>query len=322
MIILNRKLIILGLILLVLFSISAVSATDNLTESEVLSDAEEYNAELTDVEDFTTHYASNEGQYFDVLSYDSYYEDARFDIVDNKTGKSIGAARYIDGEGYISMECDVGNYKATIKPLKYGDYPYDFKPVTFNVKITKAPVKLIANKWVSTTKQSIKLKVLVKDEYGCPVEEGTVKFAINGKNYNVKVKNGVATKYVKLTKAKTYTYKATFSSKNYKTKAISSKVYVKKAKKYYVFKVSKFKGKVYYSKYVKLLKAKNNKQFKEVSLKLGKYKGKYPIHMYIETFPRDMQSLKGDYVRVWINNGRGMDSPFYSKKINLFTLNP
>lgn len=312
----------MGLILLVAFSISAVSAADNLTENEILSDAEVYNAELTDIDDFTTHYASNDPPCFDVVSHYSYHGDARFDVVDNKTGKLIGSARYVDGEGYISMECDVGNYNATIKPLKYGGYPYEFKPVTFNVKITKAPVKLIANKWVSTTKQSVKMKVLVKDEYGCPVEEGTVKFTVNGKNYNVKVKNGVATKYVKLTKAKTYTYKATFSSKNYKTKAISSKVYVKKAKKYYVFKVSKFKGKVYYSKYVKLLKAKNNKKYKAVSLKLGKYKGKYPIHMYVETFPRDMQYNKGDYVRVWINNGMGMDAPAYYKKINLCTLNP
>ena len=321
MIILNRKLIILGLILLVAFSISAVSAADNLTESEVLSDNEEYNAEIT-IDSYSSHYFSGKDLNFDFKSYEGINEDTRFDVVDNNTGKVIGSAIYVDGEGHCEINADVGTYNAKIVQWDFIDSPYKVKPVFFNVKVTKAPVKLIANKWVSTTKQSVKMKVLVKDEYGYPVEEGTVKFTVNGKNYNVKVKNGVATKYVKLTKAKTYTYKATFSSKNYKTKAISSKVYVKKAKKYYVFKVSKFKGKVYYSKYVKLLKAKNNKQFKDVSFKLGKYKGKYPIHMYIETFPRDMQSLKGDYVRVWIDDGRGMDSPFYSKKINLCTLNP
>jgi len=321
-IILNRKLIILGLISLVLFSISAVSAADNLTESEILSDGEEYNAELINVEDFTTHYSSDESQYFDVVSYDSYYVDARFDIVDNKTGKYIGAARYIDGEGYISMECDVGNYNATIKPWKYQDYPYDFKPVTFNVKITKAPVKLTANKWISTTKQYATLKVLVKDEYDSPVKEGTVKFTVNGKNYNVKVKNGVATKKVKLTKAKTYTYKAVFSSKNYKTKTVSSKVYVKKAKKKYTFKIGKYQCKMVYSKYSKLLAAKNNKKFKEFSFVAGKKYGKYPIHIYVGTSAKDMLYPKGDYVHIWIDDGRGMDGYIKHKKINLYTLNP
>lgn len=312
---------ILGLILIVLFSVSAVSASDNITESEVLSDGEEYNAEIT-IENYSSHYLSDDDLNFDLESFDGVYEDTRFDVVDNKTGKIIGSAIYEDGEGHGQIYADVGTYNAELKQWDFIDSSYNVKPVFFNVKVTKAPVKLTANKWISTTKQYATLKVTVKDEHNWPVEEGTVKFTINGKSYNVKVKNGVATKKIKLTKAKTYTYKAIFSSKNYKTKSISSKVYVKKAKKYYTFKVSKFKGKISYNKYVKLIQAKNSKKFKSIHLKLGKYKGKYPIHMYIETFPRDMQYNKGDYVHVWINTGKGMDSPFYLKKINLYTLYP
>lgn len=314
---------ILGLICLFFISVSAVSASQNMTGENVAAyPSDEYNSEVIVYANYTTHYRSDDYFYFDVDSYEGVYEDAIFKIVDNKTGKTIGAARYIDYEGYGTIDAGVGNYVATIKPQIYDDMPYNFKPVTLNVKITQAPVHLSAQKWISTTKQSATLKVTVKDEYDSPVKEGTVKFTINGKSYNVKVKNGVATKNVKLTKAKTYTYKAVFSSKNYKTKSVSSKVYVKKYKKYYTFKVNKYSGKISYSKYVQLIKAKNNHKYKCVHLVLGKLKGKYPIHMYIDTLQRDMLYPKGDYVHVWIDNGMGMDGPTYYKKINLCTLNP
>ena len=108
----------------------------------------------------------------------------------------------------------------------------------------------------------------------------------------------------------------------YKTKSTSSHIYVKKAKKYYVFNLNKFKCKVYYTKYVKLINAKNNGKSKTIHLVVGKQYGKYPINMYVETVHRDMQYPKGDYVHVWIDNGMGMDGPSYFKKINLYTLNP
>lgn len=319
-IILNKKLMILGLLIFLVFiSVSAVSATDNMTD--VIGDDQEYNAEIT-INDFSSYYFSDDDLNFDFKSSVSVSEDTRFDVVDSKTGKKIGAAYYIDGEGHGQIYADVGTYKAELKQWDFIDSPYKVKPVLFNVKVSKAPVKLSAQKWISTTKQSATLKVTVKDENNWDVEEGTVKFTINGKSYNVKVKNGVATKNVKLTKAKTYTYKAVFSSKNYKTKSVSSKVYVKKYKKYYTFKVNKYSGKISYSKYVQLIKAKNNHKYKCVHLVLGKLKGKYPIHMYIDTLQRDMLYPKGDYVHVWIDNGMGMDGPTYYKKINLCTLNP
>ena len=251
------KSLILVLIFLVFISVSAVSAADNATD--VVSDGDDYDAEIV-AEDYTADYQSNDQLYFDLDPEGVINEDVRFNMVDQKTGNVVGLAYYVDGQGYGFVDADVGNYNVTITPVE--TTPYKIKPATINVKIAKAPVKVTAYKWVSTTKQYATLKVVVRDEEcNAPVQEGTVKFTINGKTYTVKVKNGVATKRIKLTNAKTYTYKATFSSKNFKSKTVSSKVYVKKAKSYYILKYGKYSVRLYYSKYVKLLDAKNNRKY-------------------------------------------------------------
>ena len=76
-----------------------------------------------------------------------------------------------------------------------------------------------------------------------------------------------------------------------------------------------------YGKYVKLITAKNNKKYRAFAFLVGKQYGIYPIHMAVNTLPKDMQSKKGDYVQVWIDNGRGIDSTI-QRRINLYTLNP
>ena len=74
----------------------------------------------------------------------------------------------------------------------------------------------------------VTLKATVKSQ-GKKVNEGKVTFKINGKTYNVKVKNGVATKRLKLKKVKKYTYFARFTASNFKTsKKVSSKAIIKK----------------------------------------------------------------------------------------------
>ena len=152
---------------------------------------------------------------------------------------------------------------------------------SFKVIINKANVKLTTYKWISTTKTYITLKTLVKDSSGSKINEGSVKFSINGKTYKVNVKNGIATKKIKITKAKTYKYKATYSGKNYNTKTASSKVFVKPTKKYYTFKYGKLKGKISYKQYVSLLNAYNKGKYKEITVKTGKYNTyKVPKYKY------------------------------------------
>ena len=97
-----------------------------------------------------------------------------------------------------------------------------------NVIIEKDYSKITVKKIKGTTASSI-LKAIVKDINGELISDGVVTFTVNGKSYNAEVNNGVAKMEVKLPKAKTYTYKATFSSYNYQTKQASSKLVVKKS---------------------------------------------------------------------------------------------
>lgn len=195
----------------------------------------------------------------------------------------------IDGNNYESnVNEDIATY--TLSQLKAGTHnviasfisdKYESNNVSFNIIINKASVKIVTYKWISTTKQYATLKAIVKSSNNKNINEGTVKFTINGKTYNVKVKNGVATKNVKLTKAKTYSYKATFSDDKYEVKSSSSKVIVKKAKKWYTYKYGKLMGKISYKQYTTLLKAYNAGKYKELTVKTGKYNTyKVPKYKY------------------------------------------
>lgn len=322
----RKKLLILGLIFLVFISIAAVSANENETvDDEIITDVEEdYDAEIVADDSYTTHYFSDDDLTFGIVAHDNNVEvgEATVDVYDNKTAAFMGHG-YFDGEiGYVNVHGDVGTYKAVIVKCDAVDNPYKLKPTYLTIKITKAPVKLTASKWISTTKQYTTLKATVKDEYGGDVFEGTVKFTINGKSYKVKVRDGVAIKKVKLTKAKTYTYKAEFSSKNYKTKTVSSKVYVKKAKKYYTFKVGKYKAKFTYNQYTKIIKAKNNKKSQHSVVYIGKYKNRYAMYFYIETIHKDGQVKKGDYLHVWANVPVDLGKKLAFKRFDLYATNP
>ena len=188
------------------------------------------------------------------------------------------AANVVDGEATKKVELPQGTYNCAVS---YEGSNYYSNGASFKAVVKKAGVKIIKHPWISTTKQYATLKVLIKDQYGKKVNEGTVKFKINGKSYKVKVKNGVATKKIKLRKAKVYKLKSTFSSNNFNTKTASSKVYVKKAKKWYKFKVGKLVGKISYKQYTKLLKCHNEGKYKEITIKTGKYKTyKVPKYTY------------------------------------------
>lgn len=305
----NRKIIFLMLIVF-LASISAVAASENST------DADAYDAEIV-ADDFTTHYNSKDKFNFEVTP--SVEDNASFEIIDDESGKVIATASHKDGHVQANVKSTAGSHNITIKLV---NSTYNVKPVTVSAIIAKAPVKVTLNKWISTTKDSATMKATVKDEYGKLVREGKVKFTINGKSYSVNVKNGVASKSIKLSSAKTYTYKATFTSQNYKLKTLSSKVYVKKYKKYYTFKSGKYTGKFSYNQYAKLLKYKNNAKNIHVSVKIGKYKNKYPIYMIIETLHKDGMVPKGDYLRVWVDTHVDVGKHLVDKKIGLASLNP
>lgn len=193
-------------------------------------------------------------------------------------------------EGYsIFTWKPVGTYTVTA----VCDDDYNIKPATFTLKITKGSVKLTPKVYHSASGDYATLKCTVKDSYGQYVDEGTVTFKINGKSYKVKVQDGVATKKVKLTKAKTYKYTATFNGDNYYSKSASNKVYVyKTTKKARTFKIGKYKVVVPLAKYKKLINAKNTNKLvsysfytgKKITQKVkinGKWKTKKKVKVYI-----------------------------------------
>ena len=81
---------------------------------------------------------------------------------------------------------------------------------------------------------------------GKSIDEGYVKFKINGKTFKVNVNNGVAKKKITLSKAKTYYYTAKYVSKYYKSEPSTSKVavnnvIVKKGKYVFALTASQYK---------------------------------------------------------------------------------
>ena len=269
------KRIIISVIFIVGFlAISAVSADDNIT-----SDNEVYNARII-AKDVSKEYDPIEGStvLFRIVDMNgkavddaeptATYDNKKVDVVyDDYHYFSSKPGTY-----YIDRYPVLGNHKVKIT---LDSLDYSAKPVLINVKITKMPTKLTLKKYVTTNKQYAVMKATVKDRFDDTVDEGKVIFKVNGKSYSVKVKDGVAVKKIKLNKAKTYSYKATFSAKNYVTKTAYSKLYIKKAKKYYTLKIRNpkikktFKVKLSYKKYVKILNAKNKNKYGYVDVSTG-----------------------------------------------------
>lgn len=149
-------------------------------------------------------------------------------IAEFTNGKTSKTAEYItNSEGQISF----------IPPLNAGSYNVTFKSgfthvsasaVKKAVNIKKAPLTVKAGKIKGYVGIKVTLKATVKSQ-GNNVNEGKVVFKINGKEYSVNVKKGVASKSIKLTKAKTYKYTVKFKGGNFENaKTVSSKAVIKK----------------------------------------------------------------------------------------------
>lgn len=139
----------------------------------------------------------------------------------------------------------------------------------------KEPVKITTKKYYTTNKGYATLKAVITDNDGFKVDEGIVKFTINGKSYNTTVHNGVASKKIKLTTAKTYTYKSTYlGTDNYKNSSVSSaKIYVySTSKKARTFNIKGYKFTLPLNKYTKLINAKNTGKSVYYKIKTNKLK--------------------------------------------------
>ena len=317
---------ILVMFLVSLFAISAVSAGDNAT-----SDEQSYNAKIV-AKDLNEEYDEINGNtiIFSIKDLNGKpIKDAKPTVTyDNKKVKAVyDDDQYFSekqGTYYLDRDPEIGMHKVKIT---LNTSKYQAKPVFMNVKITKVTPKLTLKKYVTTDNRYAVMKATVKDKYGDTIDWGIVKFKVNGKTYSVKVKDGVAVKKIKL-KAKTYTYRATFTSKYCKTKTSTSKLYIKKTKKYYTLKITNpkikktFKVKLPYKQYVKILNAKNRNKFGYASVDTGIKRppewggGHYCVGLstkdeYFTYYDYEL----GDYVFLRAS------SYLYIKKVNLYTAN-
>lgn len=120
---------------------------------------------------------------------------------------------YTNANGELSFipAVDVGTWTVTFSS------GYDHvrsNSVKKSVTLKKSNVAIKAYNIKGYQGLKITLKAVVKSQ-NRPVNNGIVTFTINGKSYNVNVKNGVASKVITLSQSKVYRYYAVFKSVNF-----------------------------------------------------------------------------------------------------------
>ena len=265
---LNKKVLMLLVLVICVFSISAVAAGD-LNESDVVcrdqqndeiavygsdeniqtlnttadEDADILNAACSD--EPVSSQDTNES----VLS--ANYADVYIDSITTKynSGKYLYFGWYGEFDGYFEVyksgsliheEYMYGydeDYQWSLEDLSPGTYTA--KLVTYNgitlgsgkIVIQKSSSKISVKSFKATAGSTFYCYAYVKDKYTSKnYNGGTVKFKINGKTYAAKLKNGVAVAKIKIPNTvKKFTCKATFSGgKNVYSSSTKFTVTVKK----------------------------------------------------------------------------------------------
>ena len=221
----------------------------------------------------------------------------------------------INGKTY-KAKVNKGVAKVNLKLSKAKTYSYKATFVSNNFYSKTASSKLVVkqsrakislNKVSCISGDYFTLKAIVKNSAGKKLDDGFVKFSINGKKYKIYAYNGVATKKLKLSKIKTYTYKAVFSSKYYKSKVYTSKVVIKKQPVFKI-KIGKYSIKVSYKDYKKIKKAKSNGRF------IKKYDTGKTINYKVYTDEKITKTKKklysyGTYTTYYIPNSDALIAP-------------
>ena len=294
----NKSMVLCSLLLLLFLSIGMASANENITiesaqlsaenniintfgyadfedgimgsssggESEKLSDDyDEYNSVIIDATEFGddlddegNHILDYEDQLikFKVKDEDGYEDDA-YACMKDENGNEYNVWWDDENEYYWVDKLPVGKHEVTVY---LDDYYYTAEPLVYSVLVEKSYFTgdVVCKSYYGTDQSTVTMKATVKDSYGFR-EDGTVTFKVNGKSYTVKTKNGVATKTIRIKKAGTYTYTATFKSGNYWDTGVGkAKLYVySTSKKARTFNIGVYKVVVPISKYKNLVNAKN-----------------------------------------------------------------
>ena len=191
-------------------------------------------------------------------------------LVNDKYGKvDEGTVKFtIDGKSYsakvvngvATKKIKLPKEKKYVYSAKFLSNNYNSKTAKSSIITKKEKIKISAISSSNIKNEQSILKAIVKNVKGNLINEGTVKFTIDGKNYNAKVHNGVAQKKIKLSEIKTYNYKAKFISNSYVPKTSTSKVIVKKIPTFTI-KIGKYGVKISYNDYKKIKKAETSGRF-------------------------------------------------------------
>lgn len=203
---------------------------ENFADNEILSTAKltvSYDA-IISAENYNAYYNSGVRYSIRVTESETGYGLSGVSIkIVFSNSKNTYTRYYTSGsDGYIKFDpkIPVGTYTVTISS---NNAHVIASSIVKSATVKKSSVSMSLAKASSYQGCKLTLKATVKSQ-GKNVNEGTVKFTINGKTYSVAVKNGVATKSIKLKKAKTYKYTATFAGDNFYTKKVDGKAKVNK----------------------------------------------------------------------------------------------
>lgn len=144
-------------------------------------------------------------------------------LVFKKGSKTYTRTAYTDSSGYVKINPNipVGTYSVQISVAGTG---VSASPITRTATVKKTGIKLKISKIKTYQGIKFKLKATVKSSSGKKVNEGYVLFKIKGKKYKVRVKNGVASKKIKISKVSKGKYTAKYiANSNYKSKKATNK---------------------------------------------------------------------------------------------------
>lgn len=165
------------------------------------------------------------------------------------------AYSYSSGYAYLDQP-GVGTFTLTVSP---GVSTVTGNTVKKTAKIKKSRVNVKTVKVTQYKGFKIKLKAIVKSN-GNNVNEGKVAFKINGKTYNVAVKNGVAVKQLKLSRSYAYIAKFLGNANIYASKAVKLYDVMKnRVATKIVFKNTKTYAGNFYKAHVKILTSSGKK---------------------------------------------------------------
>ena len=143
-----------------------------------------------------------------------------------KNGKRIDEEFYYtneEGINYITPDyLKPGTYKAKVSCEEPN---IKVEPKYKTIIIKKTSIILKAKDISSSGNENIELKANLKFKNNKKVNEGKVKFTVDGKSYTVNVKDGVATKTIKVKNLKSNKYQVAFlGTKNIKSKSATGKI--------------------------------------------------------------------------------------------------